>query len=386
LPSAPTTGNTLLAAVSFQETVAGGATANLPTGFVQVGSTLNFDGSVSYNYLSIFTFTVPSSPASSYTFSYTSGTGATIGGIDVQLSEWSEVFASSPVDVYGTATGSSTTPSVPSVTTVRKNDTIVAISAFDGRSASTPITYTPPSGYVGFLGDSASTTAPIAAGNADIAFDTPGTTTATNATLSATAPWGTFVLALASISGSAVFYFTDTMSLANTIQVQATSDLSFSDTSSLTDSIGITAPAEFQLADSPSVSDAIQVVSVAIISPTADSANVTDSFNVLGTAQFILTDALSVSDQYSMICQAILSISDHLSVDDSFSLHSFVIVRKIYASIPVSAGINQSLRVRESIGAALSVAPPEINETIGVAESVDVTMRVRSVITGTQEL
>ena len=37
LPSAPTAGNTLLAAVSFQETVAGGAVANLPTGFTQVG-------------------------------------------------------------------------------------------------------------------------------------------------------------------------------------------------------------------------------------------------------------------------------------------------------------------------------------------------------------
>ena len=204
LPSAPTTGNTLLAAVSFQETVAGGATANLPTGFVQVGSTLNFDGSVSYNYLSIFTFTVPASPASSYTFSYTAGTGATIGGIDVQLSEWSGVYASSPIDVFTTATGSSTTPSVPSVTTARKNDTIIAISAFDGRSASTAITYTAPSGYVGFLGDSASTTAPIAAGNADIPFDTPGATTATTATLSATAPWGTFVLALASIAPTAI--------------------------------------------------------------------------------------------------------------------------------------------------------------------------------------
>ena len=204
LPSAPTTGNTLLAAVSFQETVAGGATANLPTGFVQVGSTLNFDGSVSYNYLSIFTFTVPSSPASSYTFSYTSGTGATIGGIDVQLSEWSGVYASSPIDVFTTATGSSTTPSVPSVTTTRKNDTLITVSAFDGRSATTAITYTAPSGYTSFLGDSASTTAPIAAGNADIVFDTPGATTATTATLSATAPWGTFVIALASVAPTAV--------------------------------------------------------------------------------------------------------------------------------------------------------------------------------------
>ena len=386
LPSAPTPGNVLISAVSFQETVAGGATANLPTGWSQVGSTLNFDGSVSYNYLAVFTFTVPTSPSSSYTFSYTAGSGATIGGIDVQLSEWSGVYASSPVDIYGTATGSSTTPSVPSVTTARKNDTIIAISAFDGRSASTPITYTPPSGYVGFLGDSASTTAPIAAGNADIAFDTPGATTATTATLSATAPWGTFVLALASVSGSAVFYFTDTMSLADTIQVQATSDLSFSDPSSLTDSIGITAPAEFQLADSPSVSDAIQVVSIAIISPTADSASVTDSCQVIGLARFILTDAMPVSDQYDMICQAVLSISDDLSVDDSFSLYSFVIIREIYASIPVGSSINQSIRVRDSIGATLPVPNPDINETISVAESVDASLRVRSVITGTLEL
>ena len=51
LPSAPTPGNVLISAVSFQETVAGGAVANLPTGFVQVGSTLNFDGSVSHKIL-----------------------------------------------------------------------------------------------------------------------------------------------------------------------------------------------------------------------------------------------------------------------------------------------------------------------------------------------
>lgn len=386
LPSAPTAGNTLLAAVSFQETVAGGATANLPTGFVQVGSTLNFDGSVSYNYLAVFTFTVPTSPSSSYTFSYTAGSGATIGGIDVQLSEWSGVYASSPIDVYGTSTGSSTTPAVPSVTTTRKNDTLIAVSAFDGRLASTPITYTPPSGYVGFLGDSASTTAPIAAGNADIAFDTPGTTTATNATLSATAPWGTLVLALASVSGAAIFYFNDTMTVTDTAQVQAPADLSSTDNSSLTDSFGITASAQFQLTDSPSVSDSVQVVSVAILSPTADSLSVTDSMQIVGTARFLLTDAMSVSDQYSMICQAVLSISDDLSVDDSFSLYSFVIIREIYASIPVGSSIDQSIRVRDSIGAALTIPNPEINETIGVAESVDASLRVRSVITGTLEL
>ena len=386
LPSAPTTGNTLLAAVSFQETVAGGATANLPTGFVQVGSTLNFDGSVSYNYLAVFTFTVPTSPSSSYTFSYTAGSGATIGGIDVQLSEWSGVYASSPIDVYGTSTGSSTTPAVPSVTTTRKNDTLIAVSAFDGRSASTAITYTAPSGYVGFLGDSASTTAPIAAGNADIAFDTPGSTTATNATLSATAPWGTFVLALASVSGSAVFNFVDTASVTDTIQVIATAVLDLTDSATVADSLSLTSVASFLLTDNLYATDTFLLTALAILSPNADSCSVTDFILLTATASMSFPDNSEVSDTYLMTAEFSFSVSDSPYVDDLFTIVSFKIIRQILQTISVAESVQAGIRIRSQFPAALAVPHASIDLGVTIAESIDATLRVKSQIGGSVSL
>ena len=332
LPSAPTTGNTLLAAVSFQETVAGGATANLPTGFVQVGSTLNFDGSVSYNYLSIFTFTVPSSPASSYTFSYTSGTGATIGGIDVQLSEWSGVYASSPIDVFTTATGSSTTPSVPSVTTTRKNDTLITVSAFDGRSATTAITYTAPSGYTSFLGDSASTTAPIAAGNADIAFDTPGATTATNATLSATGPWGTFVLALASVAGSTVVSLSatgqsnayGTATLSNIVNLSATGESTGYGTADLSNIVNLSASGQSSASGTASISTPTTLTSTGQSTGYGTASlevivnlSATGQSEGYGTASLSITSTLSATGQSNAYGTASIETPTYLSATGS---------------------------------------------------------------------
>ena len=332
LPSAPTTGNTLLAAVSFQETVAGGATANLPTGFVQVGSTLNFDGSVSYNYLSIFTFTVPASPASSYTFSYTAGTGATIGGIDVQLSEWSGVYASSPIDVFTTATGSSTTPSVPSVTTTRKNDALITVSAFDGRSATTAITYTAPSGYTSFLGDSASTTAPIAAGNADIAFDTPGATTATNATLSATGPWGTFVLALASVAGSTVVSLSatgqsnayGTATLSNIVNLSATGESTGYGTADLSNIVNLSASGQSSASGTASISTPTTLTSTGQSTGYGTASlevivnlSATGQSEGYGTASLSITSTLSATGQSNAYGTASIETPTYLSATGS---------------------------------------------------------------------
>ena len=202
LSKAPTAGNLLLAFVSFQETVAAGGGPVLPSGWTQIGTTLNYNGAVSINYLAAYYMVVPASPATAYTFTATAASGATVGGMEACVIEMSQVYTSSPIDVFTTSGGSSATPSYPSLTTVRDNDTLVGATSFDGRLSSGGITYTTPVNWSTIDSTTGSTTAPIAGGRSSIPALTPGATTAASPTLSASTPWGTFVVAVASVTGA----------------------------------------------------------------------------------------------------------------------------------------------------------------------------------------
>lgn len=205
LSKAPTAGNLLLAFVSFQETVASGGGPVLPSGWTQIGTTLNYNGAVSINYLAAYYLTVPSSPASSYTFTATAGSGATVGGMEACVIELDQVYTASPVDVFTTSGGSSATPGYPSVTTARDNDTLIGATSFDGRLSSGGITYTTPTNWSPVDATTGSSTDPIAGGRSSLPALTPGATPAATATLSSSTPWGTFLVAVASVTGAKTY-------------------------------------------------------------------------------------------------------------------------------------------------------------------------------------
>lgn len=218
LSKAPTAGNLLLAFVSFQETVASGGGPVLPSGWTQIGSTLNYNGAVSINYLAAYYIEVPASPATSYTFTATAGSGATVGGMEACVIELDQVYTSSPIDVFTTSGGSSATPNYPSVTTTRDNDTLIGATSFDGRLSSGGISYTTPTNWSPINSNIGSTTDPIAGGRSSAPALVPGATTAASATLSSSVPWGTFLVAIASVTGAKTYL----QSIAGTNTTSAT--------------------------------------------------------------------------------------------------------------------------------------------------------------------
>jgi hypothetical protein len=378
LAKTPTAGNLLVASVGFQETAVGGGVINVPTGWAQVGTTLNYDGAVSYNYLALFTFPVPSSPATSYTFTATAGSGATVGGMSVQLSEFSGVYVSSPIDVSTTSSGSSTAPSFPSITTTRKNDTLIGFCGFDGRLSSGGVTFSPPSGYTSIPGTTASTTDPVGSGAGYEPFLTPGSTTATTGTLSTSEPWGTVLIALASISGNAVFLFSDSLSLTDSFDVQASASYKLIDSANLSDSVTTVGSASVKAVDSLALSDTFTGKFEAGYS-FSDSFSLTDSIALIGLALFPISDLLEMSDSIAITAESSMQFQDELTLTD-FVIFPVPIFRTIALSCGVAPSITEQLILAVLSGQTLSVQSGSLDFTLktvtDIPENVGISLTV----------
>jgi len=191
---------------------------------------------------------------------------------------------------------------------------------------------------------------------------------------------GDLLLYAAASSGStsAVFIFSDSLSLSDSVNVQASAVYEFTDSETLSDSVTLVGSASVNVVDSLSLSDTFIGKFEAGYS-FSDSFSLTDSLALIGLALFPVSDSLKISDSISITAESSIQVQDELTLTD-YIIFPIPIFRTISLSCGVSPDITEQMILSVLAGQTLSVQSGSLSFTLkavtDISENVSISLNV----------